>query len=292
MADFTLQLFHAADQEGNITALDDAPRFSAVLNALRNEDIDGDGVAGFANTLTLSSGDAYIPGVFFNASAEAFGGAGRGDILIQNALGFQAIAFGNHEFDQGTARVRDLIAGDETFAGTAFPYLSSNLDFSTDENLADLVVPDAGAPQANGIAASTVIEVNGEKIGVVGATTPTISNVNVRISSPDGVTVLPQPFDSSPTPEQLDALAAEIQADVDALLAANPDLDKVVLLAHMQQIAIEQELAQRLSNVDIIVAGGSNTRLVDEDDRLRAGDTNQGAYPIIQTGADGNPVAV
>ncbi|HSM83176.1 MAG TPA: choice-of-anchor I family protein, partial [Nodosilinea sp.] len=47
-----------------------------------------------------------------------------------------------------------------------------------------------------------------------------------------------------------------------------------------------------LSNVDIIVAGGSNTRLVDEDDRLRAGDTNQGAYPIIQTGADGNPVAV
>ncbi|MBW4485063.1 MAG: choice-of-anchor I family protein [Tildeniella torsiva UHER 1998/13D] len=301
MADFTLQLFHAADQEGNITALDDAPGFSAVLNALKNQDIDGDGVAGFANTLILSSGDAYIPGVFFNASGEAFGGAGRGDILIQNALGFQAIAFGNHEFDQGTALVADLIGGseddpateaDESFAGTAFPYLSSNLDFSTDANLADLVVPDATAPQPNGIAASTVIEVNGERIGVVGATTPTISNVNVRISSPGTVTVLPQPFDSSPTPDQLDALAAEIQADVDALLAANPDIDKVVLLAHMQQIAIEQELAQRLSNVDIIVAGGSNTRLFDADDRPRAGDTNQGIYPIIQTGADGNPIAV
>lgn len=292
MADFTLQLFHAADQEGNISALDDAPRFSAVLNALKNQDLDGDGVAGFANTLILSSGDAYIPGVFFNASAGAFGGAGRGDILIQNALGFQAIAFGNHEFDQGTALVRDLIAGDDTFVGTAFPYLSSNLDFSTDANLADLVVPNAAAPQPNSIAASTVIEVNGERIGVVGATTPTISNVNVRISNPGTVTVLPQPFDSSPTPEQLDALAAEIQADVDALLAANPDIDKVVLLAHMQQIAIEQELAQRLSNVDIIVAGGSNTRLFDENDRARADDTNQGIYPIIQTGADGNPVAV
>ncbi|MBD1917191.1 choice-of-anchor I family protein [Phormidium sp. FACHB-322] len=301
MADFTLQLFHAADQEGNITALDDAPRFSAVLNALKNQDIDGDGVAGFANTLILSSGDAYIPGVFFNASADAFGGAGRGDILIQNALGFQAIAFGNHEFDQGTALVADLIGGgeddptteiDESFAGTAFPYLSSNLDFSTDANLADLVIPDAAAPQPKGIAASTVIEVNGEKIGVVGATTPTISNVNVRISNPGTVTVLPQPFDSSPTPDQLDALAAEIQADVDALLTANPDIDKVVLLAHMQQIAIEQELAQRLSNVDIIVAGGSNTRLFDTDDRARAGDTNQGIYPIIQTGADGNPIAV
>ena len=292
MADFTLQLFHAADQEGNISALDDAPRFSAVLNALKNQDIDGDGVAGFANTLILSSGDAYIPGVFFNASGPAFGGAGRGDILIQNALGFQAIAFGNHEFDQGTALVRDLIAGDDTFAGTAFPYLSSNLDFSTDGNLADLVVPDAEAPVANSIAASTVIEVNGEKIGVVGATTPTINNVNVRISSPGDVTVLPQPFDGNPTPEQLDALAAEIQADVDALLAANPDINKVVLLAHMQQLAIEQELAQRLSHVDIIVAGGSNTRLFDENDRPRDGDTVQGPYPIIQTGADGNPVAV
>ena len=106
------------------------------------------------------------------------------------------------------------------------------------------------------------------------------------------MTVLPQPFDGVPTPEQLDALAAEIQADVDALLAANPDIDKVVVLAHMQQIAIEQALAQRLSSVDIIVAGGSNTRLFDETDRPRAGDTNQGIYPIIQTGADGNPVAV
>ena len=288
MADFTLQLFHAADQEAAIPALEDAPRFSAVLNALRAQDLDGDGVAGFANTLTLSSGDAYIPGVFLNASTPVFGGAGRGDILIQNALGFQAIAFGNHEFDLGTALVRDLIAGDETFAGTAFPYLSSNLDFSTDANLADLVVPDGQAPQANSIAASTVIEVNGEKIGVVGATTPTLN----RISSPGGVTVLPQPFDGSPTPEQLDALATEIQADVDALLAANPDVNKVILLAHMQQIAIELGLAERLSNVDIIVAGGSNTRLFDENDRARAGDTVQGPYPIVQSDRDGNPVAV
>ena len=288
MADFTLQLFHAADQEGNISALDDAPRFSAVLNALKNEDIDGDGVAGFANTLILSSGDAYIPGVFYSASNPVFGAAGRGDILLQNALGFQAIAFGNHEFDDGTTRIKDLIGGVEGFVGTAFPYLSSNLDFSTDANLAGLVVPDAQAPLPNSIAASVVIDVNGEKIGVVGATTPTLD----RISSPGDVTLLPQSFDGNPSPEQLDALAAEIQADVDALLAANPEVNKVVLLAHMQQLAIEQALAERLSHVDIIVAGGSNTRLVDETDRLRAGDTAQGIYPIIQTDRDGNPVAV
>ncbi len=301
MADFTLQLFHVSDQEAGIPALDDVPRFSAVLNALEAQDIDGDGVAGFANTLTLSSGDAYIPGLFLNASDAVFGGAGRADILIQNALGFQAIAFGNHEFDLGTGLVASLISPgeddaatdiDESFPGTAYPYLSSNLDFSTDEALANLVVPDAQAPLPNSIAASTVIDVNGEKIGVVGATTPTIKNVNVSISSPGDVTVSPQPFDGDPTPEQLDALAAEIQVDVDALLAANPDVNKVVLLAHMQQLAIEQALVERLSGVDIIVGGGSNTRLLDETDRLRAGDTNQGIYPIIKTDVDGNPVAV
>ena len=217
--------------------------------------------ADFENTLLLSSGDAYIPGVFFAASEDVFGEAGRGDILIQNALGVQAIALGNHEFDQGTDLIRDLVAGgeddletpdvDESFVGAQFPYLSSNLDFSTDENLADLVVADDQAPKANSLAATTVIDVNGEQVGVVGATTPTIPS----ISSPDDVTVLPAEFDGQPTAAQLDALAAEIQTDVDELLAANPDLNKVVVLSHMQQLNIEESLATRLRNVDIIVAG-------------------------------------
>ncbi|QOV24561.1 5'-nucleotidase C-terminal domain-containing protein [Anabaenopsis elenkinii CCIBt3563] len=287
---FTLQLFHFADQEAGASAFTDIPRFSAVLNALKAEDLDNDGIPGFPNTLVLSSGDAYIPGLFFNASQTVYDGVGRGDILIQNALGVQAIAFGNHEFDLGTSIVRDLIVGDLAagFPGTAFPYLSSNLDFSTDSNLADLVVADAQAPLPNSIAASVVIDVNGERIGVVGATTPTLP----IISSPGNVTVKPQPFGGDPTSAQLDALAAEIQADVDVLLAANPDINKVVLLAHMQQLAIEQELATRLRHVDIIVAGGSNTRLVDETDRLRAGDAAQGPYPIFTTDADGLPVAI
>jgi 2',3'-cyclic-nucleotide 2'-phosphodiesterase (5'-nucleotidase family) len=289
MTPFTLQLLHLSDQEAGIPALEDAPRASAVLNALKDD---------YENTLTLSSGDAIIPGVFFSSSEEAYGGAGRADILIQNELGIQAISFGNHEFDLGTELVRDLVAGgeddletldiDESFIGAQFPYLSSNLDFSTDENLADLVVPDDQAPQANSIAASTIVDVNGQKIGIVGATTPTLGS----ISSPGDVTINPQPFEGTPTAEQLDALAAEIQTDVDELLAANLDLNKVVLLAHMQQIGIEQELSTRLTNVDIIVAGGSNTRLLDETDRLRAGDTTQGPYPIFETDAEGNPIAI
>jgi 2',3'-cyclic-nucleotide 2'-phosphodiesterase/3'-nucleotidase/5'-nucleotidase len=287
---FRLQLFHLADQEGGIAALDDAPRLSGVLNALRSQDIDLDGIPGFVNTLTLSSGDAWIPGLFYGASAQAYGAVGRGDVLIQNALGVQAIAFGNHEFDQGTAVVRDLIRANAAagYPGTAYPYLSGNLDFATDTNLAGLVVPSGQAPRPNSITASVVFDVNDQKVGVVGATTPWLRT----ISSPGGVGVAPAPFSGTPTAAELDALAAEIQADVDALIAANSGLNKVILLAHMQQISIEQALAERLRHVDIIVAGGSNTRLFDSNDLTRPGDSVQGPYPIVKTGADGKPVAV
>jgi 2',3'-cyclic-nucleotide 2'-phosphodiesterase (5'-nucleotidase family) len=289
-SDFRLQLFHLADQEGNISALDDAPRLSGVLNALRAQDIDLDGIPGFTNTLTLSSGDAWIPGLFYGASAQAYGAVGRGDVLIQNALGVQAIALGNHEFDQGTSVLKELISSNAGagFPGTAFPYLSGNLTFSTDSNLAGLVVPDGQAAKPNSITASVVFDVNGQQVGVVGATTPWLKT----ISSPGNVGIAPAPFSGTPTPAELDALAAEIQADVDALIAANPGLNKVILLAHMQQLSIEQALAERLRHVDIIAGGGSNTRLFDADDTARPGDSVQGTYPILKTDADGKPVAV
>jgi len=293
MADFTLELLHVADQEAGAAAIQDAPRLSAVLDALKQEDLGNDGIED--NTLVLSSGDAFIPGLFFDASEAVYGSAGIADIQIQNELGFQAIAFGNHEFDFDTAVLADLISGaaegsilGADFGGTAFPYLSTNLDFSTDENLAPLEVAGGQAPQPNTVTSSVVIDVNGENIGVVGATTPTLGS----ISSPGSVGISPLPFDANPTPEQLDALATEIQTEVDALINANPGLDKVVLLSHMQRLSIELALAERLRDVDIIVGGGSNTRLFDENDRIRDGDSNQGEYPQFVTNAGGTQTAV
>ncbi|MEO1491281.1 MAG: ExeM/NucH family extracellular endonuclease [Pseudomonadota bacterium] len=302
---FTLELLHIADQEASTGAIIDAPNLSAVLNALRGEDLGGDGEAD--NTLTLSSGDAIIPGVFFDASAAAFGSAGIADIQIQNELGIEAIALGNHEFDLGTGVLAGLIDGSATgdftspfldgtaledadFGGTDFAYLSTNLDFSTDANLAPLDV--AGGQDtstlSNVVTSSSVSDVNGELVGIVGATTPTLA----RISSPGDVGIAPDPFGDNPSEEDLDALAAEIQAEVDALLADNPTMNKVILLSHMQQLSIEQALAERLTNVDIIVAGGSNTLLSDGDDRLRDGDVSQGDYPGFFTNAGGTTTAV
>ncbi|MEM8754789.1 MAG: endonuclease/exonuclease/phosphatase, partial [Pseudomonadota bacterium] len=184
---FTLELLHIADQEASTGAIVDAPNLSGVLNALRAEDLGDDGLAD--NTITLSSGDAFIPSVFFDASEAVFGSVGVGDIQIQNELGVEAIALGNHEFDFGTETLAGLISGDATgdfsspffdgtalddldFVGASFPYLSTNLDFSLDEGLAPLAVAGGGAPQGNVVTSSTVLDVNGEAVAVIGATTP------------------------------------------------------------------------------------------------------------------------
>ena len=98
-------------------------------------------------------------------------GSGRADILMLNAMGFMAGALGNHEFDAGTGTLASLIAADREYVGTAFPFLSANLDFSLDSNLASLVV-DPGQEAStipNSITKSVVITIpSGEKVGVVG----------------------------------------------------------------------------------------------------------------------------
>lgn len=143
--------------------------------------------------------------------------------------------------------------GPDGYPGTAFPYLSTNLDFSGEPDLAELVVEPGEAPQPNSITDSVVIEVGGEPIGIVGATTPSLPS----ISSIGNITVTP--IDDT----DIEALAAEIQETVDALTATG--INKVILLAHMQQIAIEEELAGLLSDVDVIMGndtiyGGSADR--------------------------------
>ncbi|TWU27908.1 choice-of-anchor I family protein [Novipirellula artificiosorum] len=175
-ADFTLELLHIADQEAAVAAIQDAPRLSAVLNSLRSEDVAD-------STLTLSSGDAFIPGLFYDASESVFGSGGIADIQIQNELGIQAVALGNHEFDFGTANLAGLIDGSTPgdfsalagstlvgldFTGTDFPYLSANLDFSTDANLAPLEISGGQAPQGGVVTSSTVIQMpgNGDSMAV------------------------------------------------------------------------------------------------------------------------------
>jgi predicted extracellular nuclease/2',3'-cyclic-nucleotide 2'-phosphodiesterase (5'-nucleotidase family) len=321
---YTLQILHAADFEAATAALTRAPNFAAVVDALEEQ---------VPNSITLSSGDNYLPGPFIAAqtdasvspalreftaallgvSVESLAGLStapaRFDIAILNAIGVQASVFGNHEFDFGPeviAAAIDVTAsgGSLTALGAQFPYLSANLGFGADPSLAplftealrdaasfattaaDLTTPQALAAEAADaqIAPWTVIEENGERIGIVGVTTQTLAS----ISSPGRVSVLDPAGDGGAN--NTAELAGILQPRVDALAAQG--IDKVILLSHLQQYQLELELAGRLSGVDVVIAGGSDAIFADATDALRPGDTAQEGYPVFRTGADGAPVAV
>ncbi|MEM1425753.1 MAG: choice-of-anchor I family protein, partial [Cyanobacteria bacterium P01_H01_bin.130] len=314
----SLQILATSDLEGGVDAISSAPNFAAVVEGLETDAANNN-----IPSILLSAGDNYLPGPFFSAAgdrglrdtfqsfySDEFGvtldnvreGVGRLDISIMNALGFDASAVGNHEFDAGTTTFGDIIGpdirgdelGDVRWPGAQFPYLSANLDFSEDGALGDLFTSEirdstdfrtdltnlSGAADGPKLAPATVIERNGELIGVVGATTPGVSS----ISSTGEVQVL------GTTENDIAILASTLQPTIDQLRGRG--INKIITLTHLQQFQLEQQLVPLLGGVDVAIAGGSDTLLADETDRLRAGDVAAETFPVITTNADGDPVAL
>ena len=213
---------------------------------------------------------------------------GHADIAFLNALGVKASALGNHELDAGPGEFADALSSEErngvVFPGSEFVYLSANTDFTAESDTAELVGEDGASVEElkGSLAAYAVATVNGEQIGLVGASTPLLPS----ITTTGGLQIFPGASDWT-----VDELAAEIQPSVDALRSAG--VNKIILLAHMQQISVEKELATKLDGVDIIVAGGSNTRMGDDNDSLYPGDDGfQDLYPYEATAMDGQPILV
>ena len=287
-ANFKLQLLHASDLEAGIEAVGtadrsdvgDAARFSALVEYFRAEYP--------GQTLLLSSGDNYIPGPVFSAGGDdslepllGDAGPGRADIAFMNAIGFNASALGNHEFDEGSDRVESILEPDGDYPGTLFPYLSVNLDFEGSSDLSSLAVEGGNSPQANSIAPSVVTELNGEKIGIIGVTTPELAS----ISFPDAGIII-----SPADPLDLNALANIVQAEVDNLSSAG--VNKIILVSHLQEFSNEEQLSALLSDVDIIIAGGSDRLLADSDDRLRTGDAAEDDYPLLKSDVNGDDILI
>lgn len=296
---FRLQILHASDLEGGVEAIGRAPSFAAIVEALENStDVDA--------SITLSAGDNYIPGPFFAASSDPSVGTvlqevyaelgitiganqaqgGRSDITIMNVIDFDASAVGNHEWDLGSNTFQAIIQGTPSWPGARFPYLSANLDFSGDAAVAGLFTPNLlpntafvgpGTPQ---LAPFTTVEAGGETIGVVGATTQILET----ISSPTGTQVI------GPKQDDMPALAQILQPRIDQLTGAG--IDKIVLVSHLQQFSLEQQLAGLITDVDIIIAGGSDTINANADDRLADGSVAALPYPVVVSSASSEPVAI
>lgn len=299
-AAFTLQLLHLADGEAGLLAAQTAPNLAALVDAFDDD---------YTNTLILAGGDNFLPSPFLNAGTDpslnaVIGRTGfaRPDIAIHNAIGVEASAIGNHEFDLGSNVFADAIRPDGAWSGALFPHVSANLLFSGDSALnarftntldggATTLLPEANTLNGRIVPAAVITE-GGERIGIVGATTQIIES----ISSPSGTEVAGFPTGPGPNGEvdNMALLAAQLQPVIDEMIAEG--INKIVLLSHLQQIANEQQLATLLRGVDIILAAGSNTRLGDANDTAVAfpghSASFQGTYPIQTTGADGRPVVI
>ncbi len=296
---FTLQLLHFSDGEAGLLASQTASKLAALVDAFEDN---------YSNSITLAGGDNFLPAPFLAAGTDASvinqlnavsgstlaGNAtvpiGAVDIAIHNAIGVEASAIGNHEYDLGSRVLKDAIAGSSGAKGAQFPFISANLDFSGDSDLNSLyrdTTATAGLEAATAlkgkIVPSAILNENGAKIGLVGATTQILES----ISSPSGTKVKDT---DSVRSDDMELLAAQLQPVIDDLIAQG--VNKIILMAHLQVIANEKLLARKLSGVDIILSAGSNTRLGDADDTAVAFPGHAAnfadTYPLVIQDKDGN----
>lgn len=158
------------------------------------------------------------------------------------------MAVGNHEFDDGDEGLLKLIDN------VSFPVISGNLDVSQSNILADKVQN------------HVVLEVGGEKIGIVSA----LAVDTVETSSPSDAVIFQNEIDS-------------ISADVATLTAEG--VTKIIALTHVG-LPKDLEIAAAVPGLDAVVGGHSHTYLSASDpDRA-------GAYPTFASQEDGTLVPV
>lgn len=267
-ADFSFKILHNNDGESKLLAREEpegsgevfggAAYFVAAIDALRS--------SSSVPVVTLSSGDNFLASPEYDASLQL---GVDFDALVIGAIDYDALAIGNHDLDFGPDALAALIeAVPAVDDGDALRplFLSSNLDFKNEPSLQALV-------GAGRIAGSTVVERDGERIGVIGATTENLAS----ISSP-GATVIGSVQDT-------------VQALIDELSAEG--VNKIVLISHLQNIEQELALTSSLSGIDVVIAGGGDEFLSNgTGDAINGADRIFGTYPLMTKNADGGDVAV
>jgi 5'-nucleotidase len=250
---FTLTILHTNDTHAHIEQYDGATTACDAEAEAAGECIGGvarrateisrlRGAENGPNTILLDAGDQFQGTLFFTE----YKGAEAAQFM--NALGYQAMAVGNHEFDNGP---RDLAS----FIGAVdFPVLGANIDAANQADLAGKIQP------------YTILDVNGEQVGVIGLTTQET------------------PINSSPGPdvtfggyvETLEPLVAEL---------TEQGVNKIVVLSHIGY-ADDQALAAAVDGVDVIVGGHSHTLLSNTDEEA------SGPYPTVVDAPNGEPVLI
>jgi 5'-nucleotidase len=232
-ADYTLHVIHINDLHSRIEPIN---RFDSTCGA--EDNAAGECFGGVArvatkiaelraqlaseNVVVLDAGDQYQGSLMYTTY--------KGDVEIEfmNQIGFDAMAVGNHEFDDGDEGLAKLADGVD------FPVISGNIDVSQSNLLAGKI--------DNHI----VLEVGGQKIGIVSA----LAVDTVETSSPSGSVIFTDEIES-------------LQGDVDMLTGEG--VNKIIALTHVG-LPKDLEIAGAVTGLDAVVGGHSHSLMSNTED--------------------------
>ena len=234
LADFELNILHINDLHSRIEAISKSDSTCSAEDAAANECFGGIARVKSAidsrraelegkNVLTLDAGDQFQGSLFYTT----YKSAPIADFM--NAIGFDAMAIGNHEFDDGPEELAKFIDA------LQFPMISGNTLAGLDSPVADKFKP------------YIVKEFGDEKVAVV--------------------SVLATDTDETSSPGDSILFADEIGYLKEAVKEIEAEgIDKIVLLSHVGY-AKDKEIAAAVDGIDVIVGGHSHTLLSSTDEK-------------------------
>ncbi len=213
------------------------------------------------NVLLLDAGDVFQGTLYFTQFS------GQADLFCYNAMGYDAVTLGNHEFDKGQAPLKEFILG------ANFPVLSANLVVQPPAVLVDALAP-TDVAVAGRLGKRLIVAKGGKNIGIFGLTPP-----KTGILSNVGIGVL---FGAT--------LTSIAQAQVDALKAEGANY--IIGLTHIGYSA-DLQLAAQVRGLNVIIGGHSHTPLLPTTNPPHpVGTEPEDAYPTLVKDPDGKDVVV
>jgi 5'-nucleotidase len=240
---FSLRILHTNDHHAHLEPVKFGDRILGGIARRRTliEHIRAESKTNQEPLLLLDAGDIFQGTLYFNQYL------GQADLDFYNALAYDASTIGNHEFDRGQQVLADFIAK------AKFPIISANIDIAPESPLYGKVRP------------WHVLDMQGEKIGMFGLTTP---DTAILASVGDGV-------------KFTDPIAA---ARKSVLALKQQGINKIIALTH---IGFDNDvlLAQKVSDIDIIIGGHSHTSVGNIPNANHP-------YPLVEKNGTKEPVLV
>ncbi|MER9522644.1 5'-nucleotidase C-terminal domain-containing protein [Mesorhizobium sp. M0292] len=252
-ADYTLNILHFNDWHSRIEGNNKYESTCSAEEETKGECIGGAGrlVTAIAqerkklegqNVLLLNAGDSFQGSLFYIT----YKGTAEEEFL--NQIKPDAVTLGNHEFDDGESALVPYLDK------AKFPIVSAN------------VVPNDKSGAAGKIKPSIVLEIGGQKIGIVGAVTndtPELASPGPNITIEDDV--------------------KSITAEVEKLKAQG--VNKIIAVTHIGYRR-ERDVIAKIPGIDVVVGGHSHSLLSNTDPKA------EGPYPTMVDNPDGSRVPV